>query len=123
MSDSGLNRCRILIVEDEYLLADELAIWLAEAGAVVLGPASSVSRALALLNEEQPPDGAILDLNLGGESAFAVADELVTRGVPVVFTTGYDASTLPERYAGIPRCEKPIDIRHMETALSKAIHA
>ena len=81
------------------------------------------ARALALLEREAAPDGAILDLNLGGEPAYSVADVLLTRGVPVVFTTGYDASTLPERFAHILRCEKPFDIRRIKAALVKVIHA
>jgi CheY-like chemotaxis protein len=123
LADRRLNRCRILVVEDEYLLADELATELAVEGATVLGPAPSVEQALALLDDRPLPDGAILDLNLGGEPAFPVADALIGRGVPLIFTTGYDADALPERFAHIPRCEKPINIRRITTALGEAIHA
>ena len=111
-------------MEDEYLLADELATELSDKGATVLGPVPSVGYALALLEAHSPPlDGAILDVNLGGETAFPVADVLIGRGVPLIFTTGYDASALPERFAHIPRCEKPINIGRITTALGKAIHA
>ena len=123
MADRPLNHCRILVVEDEYLLADELALELADEGAVVLGPAPSVKRALGLLAAEESLDGAILDLNLGGESAFPVADALIGRSVPLVFTTGYDAGAIPERFAHIPRCEKPINIGRITAALGKVIHA
>ena len=123
MADRPLNFCRILIVEDEYLLADELALELADEGAVVLGPAPSVKRALGLLEGEASLDGAILDLNLGGEPAFPVADALIDRSVPLIFTTGYDAGAIPERFAHIPRCEKPINIRRITAALGKVIHA
>ncbi|MCC2976735.1 response regulator [Sphingomonas sp. PL-96] len=123
MADFTLHQCRILVVEDEYLLADELALELADEGAVVLGPVSNISRALALLDEEARPDGAILDINLGGEPAFPLADALINRGVPLVFTTGYDARAIPERFAGIPRCEKPISIGRITAALGKAMHS
>ena len=123
MTDRPLNRCRILVVEDEYLLADEIAMELEDQGAVVLGPAPSVVEALALLERVATPDGALLDFNLGGEPAAPVADALIGRGVPVVFTTGYDADALPERFAAIPRCEKPISIGRVTAALRHAMHA
>lgn len=123
MPDRWLEQCRILVVEDEYLLADELATELADCGAQVLGPAPNVERALALLDAQPLPDGAILDINLGGEPAFPVADALIGHGVPIVFTTGYDAGALPDRFADIPRCEKPINIRRITAALGAAIGA
>lgn len=123
MAVPSLNRCCILVVEDEYLLADELALELEDAGATVMGPAASVARALALLDTHALPDGAILDVNLGGEQAFPVADVLMTHGIPLVFTTGYDAAAMPERFAGITRCEKPINIARITAALGRAIHA
>jgi len=123
MADGSLNRCRILVVEDEYLLADELALELADEGAVVLGPVSNVQHALALLDGEATPDGAILDVNLSGEPVFPVADALIDRGVPLIFTTGYDADVFPERFAHIHKCEKPINIGRITAALGRAIHA
>ncbi len=123
MADPGLNRCRVLVVEDEYMLADELAMELADVGAVVLGPVPSVEQALALLESEARPDGAVLDVNLGGEAVFPLADVLIERGVPLIFTTGYDASALPERFAHVSRCEKPINVARITAALGLAIHA
>ena len=122
-TDPSLDRCRVLVVEDEYLLADELALELAEEGATVLGPVPSVARALALLETEASLDGAILDVNLGGEPAFPVADALLDRGVPLIFTTGYDSSAIPARFARLPRCEKPINVGRVTAALAKEIHA
>lgn len=123
MSDDGLNRRRILLVEDEYFLADELATELTDRGATVLGPVSNVKAALALIGDEPQLDGAVLDVNLGGEPVYSVADQLIERGVPVVFTTGYDAAALPERYMHVPRCEKPVSIVRITSALSRAIYA
>jgi DNA-binding NtrC family response regulator len=122
MTDRALERCHILLVEDEYLLADELATELADRGATVLGPVPNVKSALALIDGDGPLHGAILDVNLGGEPAFPVADNLVERGVPVIFTTGYDAAALPERFRHLPRCEKPVSIARITATLSRAMH-
>ncbi|HVG48881.1 MAG TPA: response regulator [Rubellimicrobium sp.] len=101
---------RVLVVEDEYLLAEDLRRGLEDAGAEVLGPVPSVADALALLATEAPPDAAILDVNLGGEMVFPVADVLRERGVPFMFATGYDQWSLPQAYTDVPRCEKPFDV-------------
>ncbi|MFV0623368.1 response regulator [Sphingomonas sp. ac-8] len=122
MANPRLKSCCILVVEDEYLLADELATELEDEGATVLGPAPTIEQALALL-ESHAPDGAVLDLNLGGEPAFPIADALIERGVPLIFTTGYDNGAIPERFAGVPKCEKPISVARVTAALGKAIHA
>jgi PAS domain S-box-containing protein len=99
---------RVLVVEDEALVAAMLREQLAMLGYSVLGPAASVGAALALI-EEQQPDVAVLDLNLGGELAYPAADLLVARGVPFVFITGYDGASVERRYAGVPVLAKPLD--------------
>ena len=123
MTDRSLHACRILLVEDEYMLAEELALELTDAGAEVLGPAPTIERALAVLDGKSNPDGAILDVNLGGVSVFPLADTLIDRGVPVVFTTGYDPDTLPDRFANVPVCGKPINVMLITAAIGRAIHA
>lgn len=122
MADQSLRACRILVVEDEYLLADELAQELMDAGADVLGPVPTIEAALAVLDEEAAPDGAVLDVNLGGVPAFALADTLIERGVPLIFTTGYDPNTLPARFANVPKCGKPIRVAQIAAAIGRAIH-
>jgi CheY-like chemotaxis protein len=100
---------RLLIVEDNYLIAADLAWQLESSGADFVGMAGSVSEAHALIEAEGDVlDGAILDVNLGSEQAFPVADTLLSRKIPFVFATGYDQWVLPEAYANIPRCEKPV---------------
>lgn len=108
MSERTLAGRRIMVVEDEYFLADELSRALEAAAAAVLGPVATVATALDLLAQEAAPDAAVLDVNLGGEMAFPVADAFMARGVPFVFTTGYDQEALPVRYAAARRLEKPI---------------
>jgi DNA-binding NtrC family response regulator len=83
MADQRLENCRIMVVEDEYYLAMELEHELGEAGAVVVGPVSSVEAALSLLDQSPSLAGAMLDVNLGGEKVFPVADKLIARGVEV----------------------------------------
>ena len=93
------------------------------AGAKVIGPAATIERAFALLAQIPTPDGAILDVNLGGEPVFPLADALIDRGVPLIFTTGYDPTTLPERFAHVATCEKPINAARVTGAIRAAIHA
>ena len=123
MTDRTLDRCRILVVEDEYLLADEMSQELADEGATVIGPVPSVKEAMAMIEAEKPFHGAILDVNLGGETVFPVADALIALGVPLIFTTGYDAAALPPQYSQVPRCEKPVSIRRITASLGRLMHA
>lgn len=121
MAERSLRGCSILVVEDEYMLADELEMELDDAGAVVIGPVGTVKDALALIKSEQRLDGAVLDVSLRGDLVFPAADLLVEREVPFVFTTGYDASTIPGRFQQIVRCEKPVNIKKIALALGKLI--
>lgn len=117
----NLQGLRLLIVEDEYTIASDLAHWFEDAGIKVVGPAGSVPKALALISSDL--DAAVLDVNLGDERVFPVADALSTAGVPFVFATGYDAHIIPEIYADVPRCEKPVDMMQLADLLSIAIRA
>lgn len=118
MVEALLRDRRVLVVEDEYMLADTMERGLRKAGATVLGPVPSVAQALALLAAEPDIDAAVLDINLDGERVFPVADALAARGVPFLFTTGYDASDLPAAYAGVTRCGKPVDVAAVVRALA-----
>lgn len=108
MPDHPLSLRRILVVEDEYMLADDLRRELEEAGSMVLGPVARVKDALSII-EAEALDIAVLDINLGGELAYPVADALMAHGVPFVFATGYNEADIPSRYAAVPRCEKPVE--------------
>jgi CheY-like chemotaxis protein len=123
MDTFSLRNCRILVAEDEYMLADDLVSSLRDAGAKVLGPVGTVARAADLVAREPRIDGAILDINLSGDTIFPVADSLIERGIGVVFTTGYDQSAIPDRYADIPRCEKPVSMRQLACAIGRIIEA
>ncbi|MGC2779371.1 MAG: response regulator [Bradyrhizobium sp.] len=123
MPERSLRDRHILIVEDEYMLADELRCEFGDAGATVVGPVGTVADALALARREARIDGAVLDVNLRGEMAFPLADLLIERGVPFVFTTGYDESIIPDRFSKILRCEKPIAVDGIIRALGRLIES
>lgn len=123
MAERSLTNCKILVVEDEYMLASELALELEDAGAVVVGPVGSREDAIELILSGEKVDGAIVDVNLRGEPAYPVADLLIERAVPFVFTTGYDASTLPTRFQHVARCDKPVELSRVAAAIGRALHS
>ncbi|WP_336487620.1 response regulator [Methylobacterium nigriterrae] len=103
---ADLNRARVLVVEDEFFLADDLARTLARFGADVVGPVASVGEALDIVASEAL-DAVVLDINLQGEMAYPILDALQARGTPLVIATGYDRGEIPSAYAQLPRWEKP----------------
>lgn len=107
------------MAEDEFLVADALVQALEEQGAVVLGPASSVSSVLVLASFHESIDAAVLDINLRGELIYLAADKLIARGVPVIFATAYDEQAIPSAYANTPRCEKPVSTDELVAALRR----
>ena len=82
-----------------------------------IGPAGSVAAALRLLDEASMLDGAVLDCNLGGEKVWPVADRLVARRIPFVFSTGYGQAGVDMRFAGVPVLNKPFPVRSLRNAL------
>ena len=105
-----LEGCRVLVVEDDYLIADELSHCLMDQGAEVIGPLGQFDDALRQVRHDGF-DIAVLDINLHGEKAFPIADELQRQGVPFVWATAYGAREIPDRFAAVPLWEKPYDER------------
>lgn len=108
---------QILLVEDEYFIAEDMACQLQACGATVIGPVASVDAAIGLIEQTKCIDGAIVDVNLQGVMSWPIADELLRRGVPFVFATGYDRASIPVRYAKIVSCEKPVGMDKIGGAL------
>lgn len=122
-SEQRLQGRRVLVVEDEYFIADDIARALSRLGAEVVGPAPDLEEALAALASGTRIDLAVLDINLHGETVSPVADALADRGVPFVFATGYDQSAVPTRHQGAPRWEKPFDPNALVRALPTLVHS
>ena len=104
----NLTGARVLVVEDEYYIADDLRRTLNAAGATVVGPAPTLAAAQDLLDAGQF-DCAVIDLNLQGESAVPLADKLVEQRCSFAIATGYGSPAVPDRLKSVPRIEKPFD--------------
>lgn len=104
----GKDKPRVLLVEDEALVAMMIQDTLAEFGFQVIGPVSTASDAVAAAREDRF-DAAVLDINLGDGLVYTVAEILAERGVPFAFVTGYDADSVDARFSGIPILQKPIE--------------
>jgi|SRR5579872_535745 len=105
MTDA-LRGQRVLVVEDEVIVAWNLEDMLVELGCVVVGPASRLGVALTMI-DTQAIDMALLDVNLDGRPSYPLADALAARGVPFAFSTGYDKPGLADEYRTIPVLQKP----------------
>jgi len=99
---------RILVVEDNFLVAEDLRGLLAGRGCDVVGPAPRVEQGLSLVAAGDL-DGAVLDINLGDEDCFPIAAALRERLVPFLFLTGYDDRMVPAEFRQTPRLSKPVD--------------
>jgi CheY-like chemotaxis protein len=120
---AALQGRRVLIVEDAFLLAMELQDLLERTGCIALGPVNTISRALAILESEQP-DAALLDLNLDGIRSTSVASALAARHVPFVVVTAYgEISANETNMASGRRVDKPIDHGVLLQALSEVCTA
>jgi len=107
----------ILVVEDEFLIALDIVAALENAGVAVVGPASTVGDALAVI-EREPLRGALLDAHLGGESAGRIADRLAARGLPFAFVSGYGPESLPPAHRAAPLVRKPFTDRDLLAAIA-----
>jgi DNA-binding response OmpR family regulator len=124
MPHDALTGRRILLVEDEAIVSMVLEDMLTELGCEVVGPASDLEQALEML-EADSFDAVVLDLNLNGLPSYPVADALAQRGVPFLFSTGYD--NLKNGYRNLPTLQKPYGQEQLgaklNALLSRAPHA
>jgi DNA-binding response OmpR family regulator len=118
MSKSG--KCRVLIVEDEAMISMLIEDMLLEFGCEIVGPAARLDHALTLALQAEI-DVGLLDINVDGSVIFPVADVLRYRGIPFIFSTGYDAGTLPKRFQGSPTLCKPYAYKSLTETLSTVL--
>jgi CheY-like chemotaxis protein len=111
---------RVLLVEDENLVAALLEDMLAELGHSVVGPVARLKKALEMAQREAI-DLAILDVNINGEQAYPVAEALAARGIPFVFSTGYGERGLPPQYRGHPTLQKPFQQHDLEKLFAELL--
>ena len=120
---AALQGRRVLVVEDEMMIAMLVEDMLAELGCAVVGPAHALDAALDLARNEGGIDAALLDVNLAGQPVFAVADALREKGIPAVFSTGYGEAGLRDVDRGAPVLQKPFRAGDLARALNQALGA
>lgn len=120
--DSLLSGRRILLVEDEVMVSWVLEQAIVSLDCVVVGPAARIKQALAMI-ETEVFDAALLDINLNGEKSYPVADALIARGMPFVFSTGYNRDSTPRGYEGFPRLQKPFSLPELSYTLTRLLTA
>jgi CheY-like chemotaxis protein len=113
-------RCRVLVVEDEAMIAMLVEDMVLDFGSEVVGPVATMDDAINLARSAEL-DAAILDINVGGSVIFPVADILSERGIPLIFATGYGSKGLPPRFQDSPTLPKPFSYQSLEEALRSAL--
>jgi len=116
---SDRSRCRVLVVEDEMLVAMLVEDMLLDLGCEVVAIATHIDEAVALAGSAAI-DFALLDVNLNGKPSFEVADALTRRGIPYVFATGYGAKGLSPPHTGAPTLQKPFQQEDLQQAMRHA---
>lgn len=111
---------RLLVVEDELLVLLDLEDRLAEIGCRIVGKASNFSSAMSLASSLDC-DAALVDIDLAGQPSYPVAEVLLKRGIPFLFSTGFHGEALADRYAAQPRLTKPFETVDLKLALVRLI--
>jgi CheY-like chemotaxis protein len=118
MSTDSIVGCRILVVEDEMLIALMIESTLQKLGCIIVGPASRLEQAQRLASEEAL-DAAILDITIRGGAVYPVAEQLLARGVPFVIASGYGDWSLPEPLRNQPRLTKPFTEEDVQEQINR----
>ncbi len=119
MSNVALAGCRVLVVEDEVLIGMVLEDILDMLGCTLAGMAATMDEAWALAKDSEF-DVAILDVNVGADPVFPLADAILERGIPIIFATGSLPDSLPERFGACPVLEKPYVFAGVEAVIARA---
>jgi CheY-like chemotaxis protein len=122
MATAQLAGLKVLVLEDNALVAMHLEEMLGEAGCEVVATIDTVGRALEFIRNH-PVDAAVLDVNLKGEKVFGVAEELMARNVPFVFSSGYGERFLPPQFDAAPHLSKPFEPETLWQTLAQACAA
>jgi DNA-binding NtrC family response regulator len=117
-SKSPLWGRHVLVVEDEAAISLMMTSLLADQGCTVVGPAYTVKEAMTLI-EKHKVDCAVLDVRLGDEASYDVADALTSRGIPFIFVTGYEH--IDTRFEGVRMIQKPCDAAEVQVAIAEAL--
>jgi two-component SAPR family response regulator len=120
-SNRRVSGLRVLVVEDENLIALLLEDMLAELGHTVIGPVARVEKALDIVQREEI-DLAILDVNINGEEAYPIADALAARDVPFFFSSGYGKMNLGAPHRDRPTLQKPFQRHDLEKLFAELFH-
>jgi len=123
LSPHPLAGRHVLVVEDEYFLADDIVRALQALGAGVLGPCGELEDAKRMLDDQITIDAAVIDINLRSEMVFPLARLLRTRSIPFVFATGYDRAAVDAEFRDIHLWEKPLDLTAMARDLTDLIQS
>lgn len=111
------SACNVLVMEDDYIVALDLCAHVESLGVTVIGPAGKIKDGLELAQTATPMHGALLDVNISGQTVFPVADALIARNIPITFVTAYDTCSLPPEYRHIRQIDKPMDPAEVARAL------
>jgi DNA-binding NtrC family response regulator len=117
---NGDGQRRVLIIEDEMMVAMMIEDVLTDNGFVISALATDIDQAMGLIRAGNF-DAAVLDLNLGGAQTFPLADELMKRAQPFIFSTGYGAAGVGPAYQSISVVQKPFEEQDLVTALNEAM--
>jgi DNA-binding response OmpR family regulator len=116
-----MSGARVLVVEDEFIIADEIAAIVTDAGYTVVGPVGSIESAEAALEGDAPPDFAVLDANLRGGSSARVAERLRALRVPFCICTGYRFNDLKPTFGDVALLQKPVDAQTLVAVIKAAL--
>jgi two-component SAPR family response regulator len=109
MGQVDLGRRRILVVEDEYLLAADIVDQIEDHNGIAVGPVVNLRDGLAALEAERP-DACIVNIHLGPDVVYELADRLMEQQVPFVFASSETRAAIPDRFKSVPLHSKPIDM-------------
>jgi len=115
-----LPGCRILVVEDDYFIANDVSDFLSALDCDVVGPFSSIEDSLREI-DHRLPDGAVLDVNVAGRAVYPLARVLMQRKVPLLFVTGYDSRNISQTFKAVPHLTKPISANRLQNAVIQMI--